>query len=150
MVIQIGQYEYTIVPGTIVQETNNKINFQIIGEGINLSDFELILQDKNNTNMIQTSDNNIEHIYYNYTKLDNLEKKYHVVYAYKTKDIIVEPTQFDPWSGDIITPAQHRTIQKELFTDIIYVTLLKPEMIDQVELNAANIEFIAIMSDIEL
>lgn len=150
MNIYFGSNEYSIVPGTSVQEIDNKLIFQIIGDNINLSEFEELLQDKNNILQIEVTENDTSSCYYNYVRLNNLQKQYHVPYSYQIRNVVTTPEIIDPETGLIITPAKYKTVKHQLYADIIFVTLSKPELTDQVELNAANIEFIAIMSDIEL
>lgn len=150
MNIYFGLNEYSIVPGTSVQEIDNKLIIQIIGDNIDLSEFEQLLQDKNNILQIEVTDNDVSNYYYNYVRLNNLQKQYHIPYSYQVRNVVVTPEVIDPNTGLIITPAEYKVVRQQLYADIIFITLSKPELTDQVELNAANIEFIAIMSDIEL
>ena len=150
MNIRFGTNEYALVPGSAVQTLGDKLSIQILADGIDFEALEAVLKEKANVDEIQVADESgVQQSIFGYSKLDNIHKNYHVLYWTETVEHIITPESIDPETGETI-PAEVEYETVEHYADILYVSLMKPGLEGQVEANTANIEFIAIMSDIEL
>lgn len=151
MNIRFGTNEYTLVPGSAVQEYNDNLEVQILADEVDLESLEAILLDSNNTSSIVIVDeNSTRQIYENWGKLLRLRKEYNILYWTEIAEQIITPEEVDPETGEIITPQEIEYETIEHRADIIYINLTHPGLESQVETNTANIEFLAIMSDIDL
>ena len=134
MDIRFGSNEYALVPGSDVNKGSNYIDFQILADDVNFESLEAVLEDVNNLLDIQVVDEELIRHYEGYVKLASLEKRYDVVYNIHYEE----------------DPETHEEVPVEDKADIIYGRLAQKDITEQVDQNTANIEFIAIMSDIEL
>lgn len=129
MKIRFGVNEYTLVPGSAIQENENNLEVRILDENINLEDLENVLLDNNNVSSIDVIDENgTKQIYKDWGKLINIRKEYNMLY----------------WTEQV-----DNEMVKHV-ANIIYITFSHPGLESQVEMNKANIEFLAIMNDIDL
>lgn len=125
MIIHFGENEYTIVPSTQVQEVNNDmLQMQILADEVSFSELETVLSNSDNIKVITVTDTDELLTYFNYIKLISLNKMFNETFEINDSESIT--------------------------VDVIHIVLQKPDLADQVAENTANIEFIAIMSDIEL
>lgn len=144
MNIRLGSNEYALVPGSTLQELGDNLEIQFLADELDIGEIEDVLKDSENTaEMITVDDEGVtQQVVRGYTNLHSMQKKYHVLYSTEYP----EQPEWDPESEEppeYLDPILH-------YADIIYVKMSKPGIEAQVETNTANIEFIAIMSDIEL
>ena len=151
MKICFGANQYTLIPGSAVQTLGNTLSIQLLADTVNFEELEVVLKNKNNINEITVlNDQELPtQIIFGYSKLDTVHKKYHVLYETETIEHVVTPASVDPETGEAI-PAEMGYETIEHYADIFYISLIKPGVEEQVDINTANIEFLAIMSDIEL
>ena len=149
MDIRFGSNEYALVPGSDVNKGSNYIDIQILADDVSFEALEAVLEDENNLLDIQVIDEEYIRHFEGYTKLDSMQKRYNVVYNIRYEEVIIEPEHIDPETGEVI-PAVIEIVPVEEKADIIYARLAQKDITEQVDQNTANIEFIAIMSDIEL
>lgn len=150
MNIRFGSNEYALVPGSAVQPVNDRVEIQLLAEGVDFEALEAVLLDKDNVDTITVVD---EHgpaaSIHGYSKLVNMYKAYDVLYWTEYTENVITPQSIDPDTGEMIPavverePVEHRA-------DILYIQMTKPGLEGQVDENTADIEFLAIMSDIEL
>lgn len=151
MNIRFGTNEYALVPGSAVQVNgNDELSIQLLAEGIDFESLETVLMDKANTeNIVVVDEQGPVNAIPGYSKLVNMYKAYDVLYWTEYIEHEITPQSIDPETGEMIPavierePVEHRA-------DILYIRMAKPGVEQQVDENTANIEFIAIMSDIEL
>ena len=150
MNIRFGSYEYVLAPNATIQELGKNLSIQILAENVNFEELESVLKNPDNLNeIVILDDNNQPQQYiYGYSKLDNIHKNYHVLYWTETVEHMV-PENIDSQTGNI-TPSKIESEIIEHYADIFYISLIKPSLEDQVKINTANIEFLAIMSNIDL
>ena len=150
MNIRFGTNEYTLLPGSTVQIINDKLLIQIMANNLDFNNFESILRDNENTKEIILFDTEGPiRTFFGYSQLEEIYKVYDVLYQTEYKDHEISPQSIDAETGEMIPSIIEReTIEHR--ADVFYLTLKKPDITEQVNKNTANIEFIAIMSDIEL
>lgn len=130
MNIRFGSNEYELIPGSGILELTDSLEIQLLADPIDIDNLEEVLSNKTNLETIKVvNQGSVQQIFKGYTKVDSLIKKYDVVYS-------------TTWAED--------GSAVESTANILYVYLKKPGLEEQVEENTANIEFLAIMSDIEL
>lgn len=151
MNIRFGSNEYALVPGSSVQPLGEKLEIQLLAEDLDVMEVESVLSDVANTETLVIVDDKgaAIQVVKGWTKLDSLRKEYDVLYWTDYEEVIITPEHIDPDTGAII-PAETQVEPIEHRADILYVHMVKPGLEGQVDENTANIEFIAIMSDIEL
>lgn len=141
MNIRFGSNEYEMLPNSGLDTYDGKLHLSLLADDVDFEDLEAVLLDKDNLDPIKVVENNtITQSVYGYTKLYELKKEYNVLWW--TEYVMPEPVE----EGEELPEAE--TIEHR--ADIYRIVLQKPELKDQVDENTANIEFIAIMSDIEL
>ena len=158
MKIYFGVNEYELVPGfdipgADIDYVDQYIKIQILADEVSLGDFEDVVSDTNNLKSIRVvdEDNHTTTYFEGYTKIENLQKEFDVVYSIdQENNVELSPAILDPDSGEVIQEAIYGEGLVEKRADIIYLRVSKGSLVEQVEQNASNIEFIAIMSDIEL
>ena len=151
MNIRFGTNEYALVPGSAVQvNSNNELAIQVLADGVDFEALEAVLMEKENVaNIVIADDKGVINAIPGYTKLVNMYKAYDVLYWTEYVEHEIAPQSIDPETGDMI-PAIIETETVEHRADVLYIRMAKPGIEQQVDANTANIEFIAIMSDIEL
>jgi len=131
--VKFGSHQYTLAPsgyGAI----DNKITFLLDNrdESISIDDLIAILKDRDNTQTVEVVSENGKSlvIYRNYP---------HLASVATNNDYIISTTT-DPETGEMTT----ETIS------VIRVALENDDLTETVSKNSSDIEYIAIMSDIEL
>ena len=131
--VKFGSHQYTLAPsgyGAI----DNKITFLLDNrdESISIDDLIAILKDRDNTQTVEVVSENGKSlvIYRNYPHLASVATR---------NDYIISTTT-DPETGETTT----ETIS------VIRVALENDDLTETVSKNSSDIEYIAIMSDIEL
>ena len=158
MKIYFGVNEFELVPGFDIPGVNYQyidqfIDIQILADEVSLGDMEQIIADKDNLASIRVLDEENQTTTYfdGYTKIANMQKQYNIVYSINQEDNVeLQPAIIDPNTNEVIQQAVYGTGLVEQRADIIYLRLNREDLMKQVNENTANIEFIAIMSDIEL
>ena len=131
--VKFGSYQYTLAPsgyGAI----DNQITFLLDNRNklISIDELIAILKDKNNTQVVEVVGNNGKSlvIYRDYPNLVSVT----------TQEDYIIGTSIDPETGEIL--------EKQI--SVIRVALEKDDLAQNVSKNTSDIEYIAIMSDIEL
>lgn len=131
--VKFGSYQYTLAPsgyGAI----DNQITFLLDNrdELISIDELIAILKDKDNTQIVEVVSNNGKSlvVYRDYPNLVSVA----------TRDDYIISTSTDPETGEII----------EEKISVIRVALEEDDLTQNVSKNTSDIEYIAIMSDIEL
>ena len=129
--IVFGNISYDIVPGGYSKHTDT-FNCMIMADNIRLDEIETILTESTNIERfeIQNENSEVVEIISGYSVITDLRKVFNYVYS----------TSTDEEMGDII----------EEKCDAIRFALAKPGLKGQTDKNTSDIEYIAIMSDIEL
>ena len=129
--IVFGNISYDIVPGGYSKHTDT-FNCMTIADNIRLNEIEAILTEPANIKRFEIQDENGEvvEIISGYSVITDLRKVFDYVYN----------TSVDEETGEI-------TEEK---CDAVKFALAKPGLKEQTDKNTSDIEYIAIMSDIEL
>lgn len=129
--IVFGNISYDIVPGGYSKHTDT-FNCMIMADNIRLDEIETILTEPTNVERfeIQNENSEVVEIVSGYSVITDLRKVFDYVYN----------TITDEETGEV-------TEEK---CDAIRFALAKPGLKEQTDKNTSDIEYIAIMSDIEL
>ena len=142
MNIRFGSNEYEMLPNSGLDTYDGSLHLSLLADNVDFEDLEEVLLDKDNLDPVKVIENNIvTQSVYGYTKLYELKKEYDVLWW--TEQVMPEPAEEEEEDYPEAEIIEHRA-------DVYRIILQKPELKDQVDENTANIEFIAIMSDIEL
>lgn len=149
MKIKFGSYEYTLVPDFPISHNEQRLECSILADNINVSDLESILKNKQNLVEIEITGEDSYQLLTNYNQLLSLYKNYQVEYGVSYETVVTEEAYIDPDTGENV-PETVEEVETPLVSDIITITLRAIDLAQQVSINTANIEFLAIMNDIEL
>jgi len=150
MNIRFGSNEYALVPGSGINTLGNGIDIQLLAQDVNLNSLTDVLKNSANTETIKVVDGDTTtQVIEGYSKLDHMEIRYDQIYFTEYEEVIIVPAHHDSETGEEV-PAQTEMVPQDLTADIVYIHMVKPGLEGQVKENTANIEFLAIMSDIEL
>ena len=129
--VYFGNYEYLLIPGGYGMESE-AIRFIIFADDIDLAEVEDVITTKANVKKIEIRKEEtgaLTQVFRGYVTNRTLEKVFDYVYGSKVDE-----------DGD----------EHELTSDVIIITMAKPSLREQTEKNTADIEYIAIVEDIEL
>lgn len=130
--IQLGSIIYDLIPSGY-GHYDDKLTAQIYAENIPLTEVEEVLSNVSNVDHIEIIDKDRKEVveaFNGYEVLESIRKDF---------DVVVETT--------INEETQEST---EVKADVIAFVLTKPSIEQTVAKNTADIEYIAVMSDIEL
>lgn len=130
--IVFGNFKYDVLPSGFSVHTDT-FRALIKADGIQLGDFEEVVSDPSNIARIEIkneTETEVLRIVTGYSVITKLEKMFDYVYE----------TSTDEETGEIT----------ESKCDVILVELGVPGLKEQTEKNTSDIEYIAIMADIEL
>ena len=144
MIIRFGSNEYDLVPGSAAQTYDGNLHLDVVADGVDFEELEEVLQNSDNLDPIKILDNGeVVQVITGYGRLYGISKEYNVLYWIER----IEPEPVDPEDPEA-EPGEPQDIEHRV--DVFRVVLREPDLSDQVNENTANIEFLAIMSDIEL
>ena len=130
MRVKFGPNFYDLVPGGY-SDTTGKLNIMIIDNGYLVDDVVEVVSDKNNVETVTVLDGTTTVINYRgYTHLETVSKLFNYTYD----------SHVDEETGEMV----------EESIDVFKIVLTKDNLEDTVSKNTSDIEYIAIMSDIEL
>lgn len=149
MNIKFGTYEYELVPDFEIIQNNEFLKFSILANEVPMTELEEVLKNKQNLLEIEIRDETNYKLLTGYNQLTSLVKTYGVEYGRIYENVVVEEAHIDPDTGENV-PEVIEEVEVTLTSDIIEVEIQAMNLAQQVSINTANIEFLAIMNDIEL
>ena len=127
--IIFGTHEYSLMPSGY-GESEGHLHILLFADTVELTEVEKVLLDKKNTELIVIRDvyNRTIQLFRDYIVLDEIKKQYGYEY---NKSIISGETKIDT-------------------ADVIIIQMSKPGLKEQTNKNTSNIDYIAIVEDIDL